>query len=99
MFLIAPQPIGSRRAGWPRLPSGIATRQASQPTLTYMAQQWEYVCTANAHDAATVTHHMNEMARAGWELLTVAFAIRGETGTHTFFWRRPVSTAAPAPRT
>lgn len=31
---------------------------------------------------------MNAMAGEGWELLTVDFAIRGETGTHTFFWRR-----------
>jgi hypothetical protein len=64
-----------------------------------MAQQWEYACTANAHDVATLTHHMNEMARRGWELLTVDFAIRGSTGTHTFFWRRPVSTTAQAPIT
>jgi hypothetical protein len=52
--------------------------------------RWEYFCTANAHDPATLTHHMNEMARAGWELLTVTFAIKGESGTQTFFWRRPV---------
>jgi len=54
-----------------------------------MAQQWEYLCTANAHDPATLTSHMNDMALAGWELLTVTFAIKGETGTHTLFWRRP----------
>jgi hypothetical protein len=54
-----------------------------------MAPQSEYLCTANAHDPATLTSHMNDMARAGWELLTVTFAIRGETGTHTLFWRRP----------
>jgi hypothetical protein len=48
-----------------------------------MAQEWEYFCTANAHDPATLTHHMNVMARAGWELLTVTFAIKGESGTHT----------------
>jgi hypothetical protein len=62
-----------------------------------MAQQWEYVCTANAHDTATLTHHMNEMARAGWDLLTVTFAIKGESGTHTFFWRRPARTPSAAP--
>jgi len=64
-----------------------------------MAQQWEYLATANAHDPATLTRHMNDMARVGWELLTVTFAIRGETGTHTFFWRRPVGTPASAPIT
>jgi hypothetical protein len=64
-----------------------------------MAQQWEYLCTANAHDPVTLTHHMNDRARAGWELLTVAFAIRGETGAYTFFWRRPVYTAEQAPGT
>ena len=31
---------------------------------------------------------MNQMARDGWALLTVDFAIRGESGTHTFCWRR-----------
>jgi len=64
-----------------------------------MAQQWEYFCTANAHDPATLTRHMNDMARAGWELLTVTFAIKGETGTQTFFWRRPARTSPPAPKT
>lgn len=49
----------------------------------------EYSCTQNAHDPETLARHMNAMAREGWELLTVDFAIRGETGTHTFFWRRP----------
>jgi hypothetical protein len=39
------------------------------------------------------------MARAGWELLTVTFAIKGETGTQTFFWRRPARTSPPAPKT
>ena len=62
-----------------------------------MAQQWEYLCTANAHDPATLTHHMNQMARAGWELLTVTFAIKGESGIHTLFWRRPVPAASSAP--
>ena len=52
--------------------------------------EMEYFCTHNAHDPAALTHHMNVMAREGWDLLTVDFAIRGETGTHTFFWRRPL---------
>jgi hypothetical protein len=60
-----------------------------------MAPEWEYFCTANAHDPATLTHHMNDMARSGWELLTVTFTIKGEGGTHTMFWRRPVRAAAP----
>jgi hypothetical protein len=63
-----------------------------------MATEWQYFCTANAHDPATLTHHMNEMAAAGWELLTVTFAIRGESGIHTFFWRRPVRVAASEPQ-
>jgi hypothetical protein len=54
-----------------------------------MPQQWEYLCTANPHDPATLTTHMNEMARRGWELLTVTGSVRGETGTRLFFWRRP----------
>ncbi len=33
---------------------------------------------------------MNIMAARGWELLTVTFAIKGESGTHSFFWRRPL---------
>jgi len=56
-----------------------------------MPDETEYICTHNAHDAESLTLHMNNMARDGWELLTVDFAIRGETGFHTFFWRRPVS--------
>ena len=56
-----------------------------------MASVWEYQCTANAHDPETLTRHMNAMARQGWDLLTVTFAIRGEGGTHTMFWRRPVA--------
>ncbi|HSR84057.1 MAG TPA: hypothetical protein VLM11_07740 [Streptosporangiaceae bacterium] len=62
-----------------------------------MAQNWEYYCTANAHDPATLTRHLNEMARGGWELLTVTFAIKGEGGTHMMFWRRSVPTPASAP--
>ena len=58
-----------------------------------MVPEWQYYCTANAHDPATLTHHMNEMARAGWELVTVTFAIKGESGTHTMFWRRPAPPA------
>jgi hypothetical protein len=37
---------------------------------------------------------MNHMAREGWDLLTVDFAIRGETGFHTFFWQRQVRIAS-----
>jgi len=55
-----------------------------------MAADWEYLCTANAHDPASLTLHLNEKAREGWELLTVTFAVKGESGTHTFFWRRPL---------
>jgi hypothetical protein len=64
------------------------------PTLGFMANQTEYFCTHSAHDPETLTHHMNSMARAGWDLLTVDFAIRGETGFHTFFWRRRVGASA-----
>jgi hypothetical protein len=56
----------------------------------------EYFCTHSAHDPESLTHHMNNMARDGWDLLTVDFAIRGETGFHTFFWRRPLRTSAEA---
>jgi hypothetical protein len=49
----------------------------------------EYYCTHSAHNPESLTIHMNHMARDGWELLTVNFAHRGETGYHTFFWRRP----------
>jgi hypothetical protein len=55
-----------------------------------MPDEIEYLCTHDAHDPDSLTRHMNAMAREGWELLTVDFAIRGETGFHTFFWRRPV---------
>jgi hypothetical protein len=53
-----------------------------------MAPTFEYICTQNPHDAATLTSHMNQMAREGWELLTVTFAIRGSSGVHSLFWRR-----------
>ncbi len=48
----------------------------------------EYFCTHSAHNPEDLTLHMNHMARDGWDLLTVDFAVRGETGFHTFFWRR-----------
>jgi hypothetical protein len=54
----------------------------------------EYFCTQSAHDPESLTHHMNHMAREGWDLVTVDFAIRGETGFHTFFWRRPARPVA-----
>jgi hypothetical protein len=56
----------------------------------------EYFCTHSAHDPESLTLHMNNMAREGWDLLTVDFAIRGETGYHTFFWRRPLPRNAEA---
>jgi hypothetical protein len=58
-----------------------------------MASSWEYRCTANAHDPETLTRHLNAMAREGWELHAVNFAIKGESGTHTMFWRRPAAQA------
>lgn len=54
----------------------------------------EYFCTHSAHNPESLTVHMNHMARDGWDLLTVDFAVRGETGFHTFFWRRPRRPAA-----
>jgi hypothetical protein len=59
-----------------------------------MADETEYFVTQNAHDPETLTRHMNHMAREGWDLLTVDFAIRGETGFHTFFWQRQVRIAS-----
>jgi hypothetical protein len=50
--------------------------------------EMEYFCTHSAHNPEDLTIHMNRMAHEGWELLTVNFAIRGEGGYHTFFWRR-----------
>jgi hypothetical protein len=55
-----------------------------------MPDALEYFATQNAHDTGTLTRHMNHMARDGWQLLTVDFAHRGETGFHTFFWQRPL---------
>ena len=60
--------------------------------------EMEYFCTQSAHNPESLTHHMNTMARAGWELVTVDFAIRGETGFHTFFWRRALPGSAAAER-
>jgi hypothetical protein len=54
-----------------------------------MPSAWEYLCTQNAHDTEALTRHMNTMAQDGWELLAVTFAIKGESGTHSLFWRRP----------
>jgi hypothetical protein len=50
----------------------------------------EYFCTHSAHDPESLTQHMNHMAHRGWDLLAVDYAVRGESGYHTFFWRRPV---------
>lgn len=61
-----------------------------------MSEEIEYFCTHSAHDTHSLTLHMNNMARDGWELLTVDFAIRGETGFHTFFWKRPLRTGRAA---
>ena len=66
-------------------------------TLGTMAEI-EYFCTHSAHDPESLTRHMNKMARDGWDLLTVDFAIRGETGFHTFFWRRSLHRPAEASR-
>jgi hypothetical protein len=52
--------------------------------------EMEYFCTHSAHDPESLTQHMNHMARRGWDLLAVDYAVRGESGFHTFFWRRPV---------
>jgi hypothetical protein len=62
-----------------------------------MSSAWEYLCTANAHDPETLTRHMNRLAADGWELLTVTFAIKGESGTHTLFWRRAFAPASRPP--
>lgn len=48
----------------------------------------EYFCTHSAHNPESLTVHMNNMASDGWDLLTVDYAARGESGFHTFFWRR-----------
>jgi hypothetical protein len=60
--------------------------------------QMEYFCTQSAHNAESLTLHMNTVARRGWELVAVDFAHRGETGYHTFFWRRPLPAYAEAER-
>ncbi len=60
-----------------------------------MPSQFEYLCTANPHDPQTLTRHMNEMAHRGWDLVTVTFAIKGESGTNQMFWRRPHGDPAP----
>jgi hypothetical protein len=56
-----------------------------------MPPRWQYLCTTNAHDADSLTRHKNAVASDGWELMTVTFAIKGESGVHDFFWRRAVS--------
>jgi hypothetical protein len=58
--------------------------------------EMEYFCTHSAHDPDSLTVHMNHMTRNGWDLLTVDFAVKGETGFHTFFWRRPRESDEPA---
>jgi hypothetical protein len=60
--------------------------------------EMEYFCTQSAHNPESLTLHMNKMARDGWDLLAVDFAHRGETGFHTFFWRRPLPRSAEARR-
>jgi len=55
--------------------------------------EMEYFCTHSAHDPESLTQHMNHMARRGWDLLAVDYAVRGESGFHTFFWRRLRSSA------
>ena len=47
-----------------------------------MPDDTEYLCTHSAHNPESLTDHMNNLASDGWELLTVDFAIRGETGFH-----------------
>jgi hypothetical protein len=60
--------------------------------------EMEYFCTQSAHNPESLARHMNTIARDGWELVTVDFAIRGETGFHTFFWRRPLDRSAEGRR-
>lgn len=50
--------------------------------------EMEYFCSHSAHNPESLTVHMNTMAHDGWDLLAVDFAVRGESGFHTFFWRR-----------
>jgi len=72
--------------------SATRSRRANLGSMAEM----EYFCTHSAHDPESLTRHMNKMARDGWDLVTVDFAIRGETGYHTFFWRRPLGDPADA---
>jgi hypothetical protein len=81
--------------GW-LIPDGDKLPHKSWSYDACMPDETEYLCTHNAHDPETLTRHMNHMAGQGWELLTVDFAIRGETGFHTFFWRRPLRVAQPS---
>ncbi len=85
-----PKRIASRRSHRQRFDP---VPKRGLPSVSWPTET-EYFCTHSAHDPETLTHHMNSMARAGWDLLTVDFAIRGETGFHTFFWRRRVSVSA-----
>jgi hypothetical protein len=71
-------------------PAGQPTQQ---PYDASMPDAIEYRATSNAHDTATLTRHMNDMARDGWRLLAVNFTHRGSTGYHTFFWQRPLRAA------
>jgi len=76
-----------------QLAPDIGTARGARLYANGMPDTLEYACTHNAHDPDDLTRHMNHMARNGWELLTVDFAIRGETGFHTFFWQRPLRAA------
>lgn len=66
---------------------------ADSRTLKAMSPDWEYLSTQDAHDPVSLTRHMNNWAAQGWELLAVTFAIKGESGTHSFFWRRSLAPA------
>lgn len=56
-----------------------------------MPSAFEYLVTQNAHDPEALTRYLNEAAAEGWDLFAVTFAIKGEGGIHTMFWRRPVT--------
>jgi hypothetical protein len=60
---------------------------------------YEYLCTQNAHDPEALTRYMNNAADEGWDLFAVTFAIQGESGVHTMFWRRPLRTRRAARNT
>jgi hypothetical protein len=62
-----------------------------------MAIPYEYLCTQNAHDPEALTRYMNNAADEGWDLFAVTFAITGESGVHTMFWRRPLRTRTRRP--